>query len=125
MLKFSMTIGVNAGYGHQNETSNPLETATTLWQDVAAEMLSKHSLYVSAVARETKTVYHTDWGCPVGGENTVTFEGSTNPAFVETDEELEKWKQVVLAIASKMKDELNQSTVAVEFIRLEDFHYLS
>lgn len=32
--------------------------------------------YVGAVITPAKTVYHTEWGCPVGGENTVLITGS-------------------------------------------------
>jgi len=56
-------------------------------------------------------------GCPVGGEHVVQIRGTRNP---EIDKDL--WKQAVLDVVAKVKDKLDQSTVAVEFFTVELFY---
>ena len=120
-LSFKMTIGVNEGYGHNNEAQNPVKTVATEWQKIAAEHFSETGRYVSAVLSPSTVVYHTQWGCPEGGETTVDISGSANPEFVFN---IEEWRLDVLKITKELKKVLKQSTLVVEFHEVEDFHYL-
>ena len=122
-IKFSVVVGVVAGYGHNNEVeSDATEIVAKVWQKAAAEYFAATNIYVSGVVTPGKVVYHTDWGCPVGGEVVAVVSGSANPQFTE---DLEAWKQAVIAVAKAVKTELKQSTISVEFQEVEDFVYLN
>jgi len=122
-IKFTATIGVVAGYGHDNTTSTAAaEIVSAEWQKAAAEIMESTGLYISAVVVDSRTVYHTDWGCPVGGELTATATGSANPAFVQ---DMDQWKKAVIAVVKLVKARLQQSTVAVEFEEVSSFVYLT
>lgn len=120
-LKFEIVTGINEGYGHENEEANGVLLVSKAWQFLAEKVMHETGLYISAVASQSKTIYNTDWGCPVGGEDTITITGIANPEFVK---DLDQWKQVVLVVARQLKDELKQSTLTVEFTEVEDFVYL-
>jgi len=122
-IKFSAVIGVNAGYGHNNEgEQDAVSIVGKVWQDAAKEVFSADGVYISAVCEPSKTVYNTDWGCPVGGELTVAVYSTANPAFVQ---DIEAWKQAVIRVVKIVKTQLHQSTVAIEFCEVNDFIYLT
>ena len=122
-VKFFATIGVVAGYGHENEVAKPADTIVAeAWQKAAAAVFADTGIYVSAVVEPSRVVYHTDWGCPVGGEVAATASGTANPAFIQ---DLADWKKAVLSVIKLIKSELQQSTVAVEFVTVDDFVYLT
>ena len=122
-VKFSATIGVVAGYGHENEVAKPADAIVAeAWQKAAAAVFADTGIYISAVVEPSKVVYHTDWGCPVGGEVAATVSSTANPAFVQ---DLAAWKKAVLSVVKLVKSELQQSTVAVEFASVDDFVYLA
>ncbi|RFU67924.1 hypothetical protein D0469_13475 [Peribacillus saganii] len=110
-LRAIIVIGVNEGYG-ENEETDPLQMAVQAWQEVAEELYGKKGIYVSAIAHKSKAVYRREWGCPAGGEDTVTFTASTNPEY---NSDVEVWKEAVENITKKMKDLLKQDTVTLEF----------
>ena len=74
--------------------------------------MNNSGIYVSAVINESKSLYNTDWGCPIGGEPTYTLEGSRNPQFC-TDEE--QWKESVRRVVTAVKGRFNQSTITLNF----------
>jgi hypothetical protein len=121
-IEFKATIGVVEGYGHDNEGAvDATAIVAKVWQDAAKREFEANGIYVSASVSPSKVVYHTDWGCPVGGEVAATVAGSANPAFTE---DLEAWKQAVLRVVGGVKAELKQTTVVVEFGEVEH-HYLA
>ncbi len=118
-IKFSMEMGVVSGYGHNNaDAANiTIDTIGQYWQEEAGKVFAACGTYISAViSGANRTVYHTDWGCPIGGEVTFAISGSANPNFV-TD--MNAWKDAVLSVAKAMKSRLQQSTVTVEFVEVE------
>ena len=122
--EFSIVIGVDAGY--QGQTSGIASNQAAMlvsskWQEIAANVFEKSGIYVGAAVTASAVVYHTDWGCPVGGERTVNIEGAANPQFTEN---LKKWQETVVEIAETLKKELKQSTVSIIF-RDVDFVYLT
>ena len=120
-IKFEITTGINEGYFHENENRNGEQIVGELWQKIALNIYNSTEIYISSNISPSKTVYNTEWGCPKGGEDTVNINGTANPEFVK---DLEQWKSVVLEIAKKLKTELKQSTMTVEFKNIDDFIYL-
>jgi len=122
-MSFSATIGVVEGYHHKNDgVSSAAEIVAAEWQKAAAVVFTRTGIYISGVVVDSKTVYHTDWGCPVGGETTATVSGEANPAFTQ---DLAAWKEAVVAVVKEVKASLKQSTVAVSFRQVDDFVYLA
>lgn len=120
--KFFASLGVMAGYGHSNAAvtdTNAVVIAGKAWQQAAAAVMKKTGVYVGAVISPARTVYHTDWGCPVGGEITVAITGECNPAYTE----LTAYKTAVLAVLKRTAKKLGQSTTQITFSEV-DFEYL-
>ena len=118
-LKFFATLGVNQGYGHANELASAIEVVAKEWQKAAAEVYSESGVYVGAVIQDSKTVYHTDWGCPVGGEITATISGEVNPLYTD----INQYKDAVITVLEKVAVALKQSTTQLFFVE-GDFVYL-
>ena len=114
-LSFRITVGVAEGYFHNlsGVAENALvHKVSELWQKIAKEEFDKSEIYVSAVAQPGSVIYHTQWGCPQGGESVVVLSGSANPTFVK---DLDVWKNVVIELGKKLKKELKQTTLTIEF----------
>jgi len=121
-ISFSATLGINQGYGHGNKMSwlkrllmpwseSAMKIVAREWQKAAAEVHTESGVYVGAVIKDSKTVYHTDWGCPAGGEATAEISGTCNPAYTV----LEAYKAAVLSCLEKCAKALGQSTTQVVF----------
>lgn len=119
-IKFFASMGIIAGYGHENSTdATPEQIAGEVWQTAAAAVMAATGTYVGAVISASKTVYKTDWGCPVGGENTVSITGECNPEYTE----LAAYKAAVIETLRQSAIALGQSTTQICFIEA-DFEYL-
>lgn len=119
-VKFFASLGVVAGYGHNNATdSSAVDIAGNAWQEAAAKVMAASGTYVGAVITPARTVYHKDWGCPVGGEITVAITGECNPAYTE----LAAYKAAVVETLSQTALALSQSTTQLCFLEAE-FEYL-
>ena len=114
-VEFTATIGIVAGYGGEQiliEAAKVDSKAMAIaWQEAAAQVMAKTGVYVSATINSSAALYHTDWGCPIGGEPTYTVCGSLNPQFGEE----KAWKEAVLQVVELVKQRFNQSTVTVNF----------
>ena len=123
-LSFRLVVGVVEGYYHNvaGVAEDALvENVSTLWQQLAAREFDQNNVYVSVIAQPGAVIYHTDWGCPVGGESVVVLSGSANPTFVK---DMEQWKETVVKLAKQLKKQLKQSTLSIEFFET-DFIYLT
>lgn len=119
-IKFFASLGVVPGYGHDNVTGeNAVEIAGKAWQESAAEVFKTSGTYVGAVISSAKTVYHADWGCPIGGENTVLITGECNPQYTNLD----SYKAAVVKTLRGAAKKLEQSTTQLTFQEVE-FKYL-
>ncbi|SFU71048.1 hypothetical protein SAMN04487886_11132 [Clostridium sp. DSM 8431] len=120
-LRFEIVTGIQGGYKKLNNTlANHEKIVSCLWQDNAETLYKKNNIYISAVIKCSYTVYNQEWGCPRGGERTVVITGVANKEFVNN---LEAWKEAVLVLAKKLKEQLNQRTMTCEFMETE-LHYL-
>jgi len=130
-VKFFASLGVVAGYGHNNAPANFFRRvfcrrqsaeliAGKAWQEAAAAVMAANGgTYIGAVITPAKTVYHLDWGCPVGGENTVLITGESNPEYTQ----LEAYKAAVVETLRQTALALGQSTTQLCFLEAE-FEYL-
>ena len=120
-LRFVLTLGVNEGY--VNNASQPdMAAIGELYKTEALAVMEETGLYISSVMQAGACLYNTEWGCPVGGEPSVIFAGSLNPAFLPEGEGwigVEKWKRAVQILADRMKTALKQTTATLEFVETE------
>ena len=114
-VEFEVSLGINAGYGHGNENQFDSDRLGTAYQEEAAQVMAETGVYVSATMIDGKALYHTDWGCPVGGEVVAVFEGVLNPQFAKEGD----WKAAVEILAARLKKRFRQTTVMVVFREVE------
>ena len=101
---FEITLGINKGYGHNNECVTNFEAD---YQAIATDIYKRTGVYVSAVITPAKVVYNADWGCPMDGEDIYVIKGVNNPQFTEPD----KYKDAVTKLIEKLTTAFKQSTV--------------
>lgn len=114
-ISFFATLGINSGYGHSNQKKSATEIVGQVWQECAAEVNQESGVYIGAVIADSKTVYHTDWGCPVGGEVTASITGDCNPEYTSVEE----YKDAVIQVIERCAKKLGQSTTQVRFSETE------
>lgn len=82
--RITLTLGFVSGYGHQNEgvidELATLKDVVGVGISLAECVLAEQKIFPSFVARSARTGYSHRWGCPVGGEFVVVFEGTRNDA---------------------------------------------
>ena len=119
-VKFFANLGVVPGYGHENVTDeSAIKIAGNAWQEAAASVFGEKKVYVGAVISPARTVYNTEWGCPVGGEVTVAITGECNPEYTKIDD----YKAAVVEVLTAAAKKLGQSTTQLTFQEVE-FVYL-
>ena len=118
-LTAKVTIGINEGYDHLNE-SNLKDSFGAFLYNFLEENEDQVGEYISFVVYPTKTIYKKEWGCPNGGEDTITLEATANPKFVH---DLKTWKFHVIKYIELLKEELKQYTVMIQFYET-DVQYL-
>ena len=107
---FEIVMGVTAGYFHNNENQDKEVEFKSEYQRIAGELYSDSGVYISAVITSGDVIYHTDWGCPVGGEKVFVIRGDRNPLFMEDEE---KYKEVVEEITQRLMNKYDQSTCSL------------
>lgn len=101
---FEITLGINKGYGHNNECVTNFEAD---YQAIATDIYNQTGIYVSGVITPAKVVYNVEWGCPMDGEDVYVIKGINNPQFTEPD----KYKEAVTKLIEKLATTFEQSTV--------------
>lgn len=101
---FEITLGINKGYGHNNECITDFEAD---YQAIATDIYKRTDVYVSAVIIPAKVVYNVDWGCPIDSEDVYVIKGVNNPQFAKPD----KYKEAVTKLIEKLATAFEQSTV--------------
>lgn len=132
-LEFQLNIGVVRGYGHDNK-DGPISPAAKVaedWQEIAEELFREYKVYPAGVVTPGVTLYPSQYGCPRGGEVTVTVTGLANPEhlLVVKDEaagystDLDMWRYVVAQAAERLRKKLEQTTAYLTFRKVR-FTYL-
>lgn len=112
--KMVANIGINPGYGHDNKGED--KDFNKIYLQIAGEVFASCGIYISAVSKETRTLYNKEWGCPEDGEVTFEITSTANPEFVA---DIKAWQDACLKVITLLKDALGQSTVTVEFFDVE------
>ena len=101
---FEITLGINKGYGHNNECVTDFEAD---YQAIATDIYKQTGVYISAVIIPAKVVYNVDWGCPADGEDVYVIKGVNNTQFVKPAD----YKKAVTKLIEKLATTFEQSTV--------------
>lgn len=117
--KFSATFGINKGFFHKNEKENGQKIVSEVWQKAAEHVFKEKGLFISAVIKNSNTVYHVDKGCPIGGEKTATVEGLC------FDKDIEFWECCVIEVVEIVRKELQQDLVFLEIVEVKNLILLS
>jgi len=117
VVSFRIDFGTVSGYGVENA---PTTSMSVIGEDIKrlADYGSDSPVKITGILSETRSIYSTDWGCPVGGEKTFAFSGTQNPEFCE---DAQAYKEAVLTLAGKIQREYAQSRVYVSFTKAESF----
>jgi hypothetical protein len=149
-LAFYAVFGVVEGYHHNNimpiltprglerlpvNNESNLKIVSKAWQEAMQDEFDTSGVLVSAVLSESNTVYSVGFGCPEGGEKTVTVNGHFNPKFIKKKPGFSEnssariaftaYHQAVVRVCNAVKKELKQTTVSIAFYDLDDFVYLA
>lgn len=134
-LEFQLNIGVVRGYGHDNAggPASPASQVAEDWQEIAEAMLREYGVYPAGVVLPGRTLYPEKYGCPRGGEITVTISGLANPKFLMSAKnpdgpgyvaDLNGWRFAVEMAAEALRKKLNQTTAYLTFRKVR-FTYLT
>jgi len=115
--KIRLTIGINEGYFHNNESVLCFEE---LLQNLCEKEFIKNNIEISFVCYKSKTIYLKSRGCPAGGEDTYTIETVFHP---EKHKDYQKFIDSAHSIINELKKTLKQHTVLVEYSNI-DIKYL-
>jgi hypothetical protein len=115
-VSFKAICGVNEGYDSAcAEASVSLTDFAESLISAAVNVQAETGVYVSATVAPVRTTYSHDWGCPQGGERCYEIKGTLNPQFGEP----EAYKNAVLKLCKKLKEQYKQSTLSVVFTESE------
>lgn len=109
---FEITLGINKGYGHNNECITDFEAD---YQAIATDIYKRTGVYVSAVIIPAKVVYNVDRGCPADGEDVYVIKGVNNTQFVKPTD----YKEAVMLLIEKLATTFEQSTVTTTWSTVE------
>lgn len=108
--KYEVVIGIENDITVNRMIEREIEKMIKSWQKYAKEYFDKTGVYVSAIVNEGRAVYNEDWGCPDGGERTLTFNCTRNPKFIEDKYEYQRGIHYIVA---NLKKEFNQHTITI------------
>lgn len=115
-ISASAVIGINAGYGHKNDSNATLSEIAELLKKKALKVEDETGIYVSGVIYGSKCYYKTEWGCPEGGEDTFCLNADCNPSYssLPAEEYIKKWQVAFLRLVELLMEELEQSAVTAK-----------
>ena len=113
-IQFEAVIGVNEGYFHNNDKDAGTDF-NALYQQLASDLYIETGVYISAVISSKRVVYHSAWGCPIGGEAVYSIVGTCNPEFCNSAD----YKQVVMILLDRLATTLKQTTFTVVWQNVE------
>lgn len=109
---FEITLGINKGYGHNNECVTDFEAD---YQAIATDIYNQTGIYVSGVITPAKVVYNVDWDCPMDGEDIYVIKGVNKTQFVKPTD----YKEAVMLLIEKLATTFEQSTVTTTWSTVE------
>jgi hypothetical protein len=117
---FTATFGLVPGYFVSQQDGADIHSFDVLWQTCMQKEYDESGIVISVVVNESKTVYPVAFGCPLGGEDTVTVSGCMNPAYFKDsgnlyNTDLYIWRAAVGRVVKAVKEALKQTTVTLIF----------
>lgn len=106
-IKYEIVLGLEID--HDTITID-YNKAREKWQEYAKEFYDLNYVYVSAISVDSRALYNIEWGCPNGGEYTMTFHCTANPEFIK---DLDKYEEGVLYITKRLKRDFKQHTITI------------
>lgn len=117
---FTATFGLVPGYFVSQQDGADIHSFDMLWQVYMQKEYEDSGIVISVVANESKTVYPVSFGCPIGGEQTITVSGVMNPEYYKDSgnlyfADLAMWRSAVVRVVEAVKKALTQTTVTIIF----------
>lgn len=109
-VKYEVVIGLTADPIPDEITIFSTDNMQYHWQVYAEEFFNKNDVFVSAIATFGYAIYHHEWGCPVIGEQCLTFHCTANPEFIK---DLDVYEKGVIYITKKLKKRFRQHTITI------------
>lgn len=114
--QFTLVVGVNPGYDHQNDEPDPMQVAIDVWNGIVEAEGLISGVTLTAVATNGLALYPK----AENGEDVIVFTGLRNPVFIADSS---RWKEAVRRAADAMRRGLGQTTAYLTFQDV-DFTYL-
>lgn len=108
--KHEVVIGVPNDKFTNGKWQDQSDLMIDKWQEYAEKYYDKTGIYISAIVNEGLAIYNEDWGCPDGGERTLTFNCTRNPKFIEDKYEYQRGIHYIVA---NLKKEFKQHTITI------------
>ena len=118
-------MGLNPGYGDHtaDATEDRIAHLVNGWQELSNRYFEHSGMTITCVMTEGRALYHSDRGCPKGGEKVIILTGTSNPAFVEP-KHIGDYAQLVHIIIDELRNKMEQTTCLLEFQDMYDVQYL-
>ena len=117
-FKYEVVFGIPDDEFKNSRYEKNEEKYIDKWQEFAKEYYIETGVYVSAIANFGKAVYNLEWGCPLHGERTITFNCTANPAFINAND----IKIYENGISNKLKKYFKQNTVTITKMYADVFY---
>ena len=119
-MRAEIIFGVHEGYNRDNNTKVNIKDVVKQLHPLILKNRKINMYYISGIVSECVAIYKEEDGCPEDGETVFKFTTVWNPAKNTC---MHLWTKAVESLAKLIKEEFNQTTITLEYIR-SDLKYL-